>query len=116
MYCGNFATYHALHESDKGPEGDGIILHDCIYGCKEVAHTLHIPEVLVVLVVCQKHILHLLQMDISAGVCEWRVRVWMWNVFARKDWYVAISSVYIFLYMADPIEWGQVSLGFCDVS
>jgi hypothetical protein len=51
-------------------------------------------------------------MDIGTGICEWRVRIWMWNVFAREDWYVAISSVNIFLYMADPIEWGKVSLGF----
>jgi hypothetical protein len=34
----------------------------------------------------------------------------MWNIFASEDGDVTICSMYIFLYMADPIEWGKVSL------
>jgi hypothetical protein len=106
----NVVAYHAFHESDKGPEGNSVVLHDRVYGCKEIAHALDVTQVLVVLVVCQEHILHLLEMDISASVRKWRVWVRMRNVFACEDWYVAVCSVYIFLYMADPIEWGKVSL------
>jgi hypothetical protein len=51
-------------------------------------------------------------MHIGASIGEWRIWIWMWNVFAREDGDVSICSVYIFLYMADPIEWGKVSLDF----
>jgi hypothetical protein len=51
-------------------------------------------------------------MDIGAGIGKWGIGIWMWNVFAREDGDVAICSMYIFLYMADPIEWGKVSLVF----
>jgi hypothetical protein len=54
-------------------------------------------------------------MNIGASVSEWRVGIRMRNVFARENGDVTVCSVYIFLYMADPIEWGKVSLGFWQV-
>jgi hypothetical protein len=105
-------TYHSLHKANKSPKGDGIVLHNSVDGCKKVAHTLYVAEVLVVFVVGQEHILHLLQVDISACIGEWRIWIRMWNVFACEDWDVAICSMYIFFYMADPIEWGKVSPRF----
>lgn len=104
--------YHSFHEANEPPECDGIVLHNGVYGCKKVAHALYIAKVLVVFVVGQEHVLHLLQVDIGACVSKWRIGIRMWNIFACEDWDVAICSVYIFLYMADPIEWGKVSLGF----
>ena len=45
-------------------------------------------------------------MHIGANISKGRIRVRMWNVFARKYWDVSICSVHIFLYTSDPIEWG----------
>ena len=63
-------TYHPVHKPYEAPESNGIILHDCVYGCKQVTHTLYVAEIFVVLVVCEEHILHLFEMDIGADISE----------------------------------------------
>lgn len=100
-------TYHALHESNKAPECDGIILHDCIDGRKQIAHALNVAEILVVFVVRKKHVFHLLQVNIGTSFRKRRVRVRVGNVLAGEDGDIAICAMYVFLYTTDPIEWDK---------
>jgi hypothetical protein len=109
-------TYHSFHESNKAPKGNRVVLHNGINRCEKITHALYVTEILVVLVIRQKHILHLLQVDIGASIGKRRVKIRVWNVFASEDWNIAVCSVHIFLYVADPIEWGKVSLAVCKVS
>ena len=46
-----WATHHAVHELDKAPESNRIVLHDSVDRGEEVAHALHIAKILIVLVV-----------------------------------------------------------------
>jgi hypothetical protein len=102
-------TYHALHESHEAPEGNGIILHDCVNGCKQIAHTLNIAKIFVVFVVRKEHILHLLEVNVGAHICERRVGIGMRNVLASEDGDIAICAMYILFYTTDPIEWDKLA-------
>lgn len=100
-------THHAVHEPHKAPEGNCIVLHDCVDGREEIAHTLYVAKTLVVFVVGKQHILHLLQMDVRANICKWRVGIRMRNILTSKDGDIAICAMYILLYTTNPIEWGK---------
>lgn len=63
-------TYHPIHETDKTPKSNGIILHDRIYWGQQIAHALHIPEIAVILIIRQEHIFQLLEMHIRADLGE----------------------------------------------
>ena len=110
-----YRTHHPFHEPDKAPEGDGIVLHDCVNRRKQVAHALHVAEILVILVVGKQHVFHLLQVDVGADVRKRRVWVGMGNVLSLEDGNGTICSVHILLYSTNPIEWGQVSQGVCEL-
>ena len=98
-------TYHSIHEANKAPKGNCIVLFDRINGGKEVAHALNIAQIGVVLIVSQEHVFHLLKMHIGANIREWRVRVWVWNVLALEKRNMSVCPVHIFLYMADSQQW-----------
>lgn len=76
--------YHSVHKPDECPESDGVVLHNGIKRCKEIAHALNVAQIGVVFVVGQEHVLHLFHVDIRASIRERRVGVWMGNVFACK--------------------------------
>lgn len=98
----DFPTYHALHEADKTPEGDSVILHDCINGCEQIAHALNVAQVTIIFIVSQKHILHLFQVNVCAHVSKWRFRIWMRDIFPFKKGNMPIRAVNIFFYMSNP--------------
>jgi len=104
---GGIRTYHALHESNKAPECNGIILHNRVDGRKQIAHTLNVAKVLVVFVIRKKHVFHLLQVNVGAHIRKRRVGVRMRNVLAGEDGNIAICAVYVLLYTTDPIEWDK---------
>jgi hypothetical protein len=101
---------HAIHKCDKGPESNGVVLHNGIDRRQQIAHTLDVAKIFVVFVVGEQHIFHLLQMDVGPDVSERRVGVRVRNIFAHEDGNRAICAVYVLLYCTDPIEWGKVSL------
>jgi len=98
--------YHALHEIDKAPECYGIVLHDCIYWGQQVAHALNITKLFVVLIVSEQHVFHLLEMNIRPYFRKRAVGIRMRRVFASKKRDVAIGTVNILFYIADPVKWG----------
>lgn len=104
----NSLTYHAIHKTYKAPKGNCIVLHDCVDGCEQIAHTLYVTKALVVLVVGEQHVLHLLQMHIGTNVCKWRVGIRMRNVLAGEDGNIAVCAMYILLYTTDPKEWEKL--------
>jgi hypothetical protein len=100
-------TYHALHESNKAPECDSIILHDCVDRRKQIAHTLNVAKILVVFIIREEHILHLLQVDVGAHIGKRRVGIRVRNVLTSEDGDITICAMYVFLYTTDPIEWDK---------
>ena len=90
-------AYHSFHEASKGPECHCIILHDCVERSKKVAHTLDVAQFGVIFVVCQEHVLHLLQVHVRPRVGERRIGVRMGNVFPSEQRYQTICTVDIFL-------------------
>jgi hypothetical protein len=104
------ATYHSIHEFDKAPESNGVVLHDRVDWSQKVTHPLNVAKVLVVLVVGQKHLLHLLEMDIGPGLGIGRIRIRMWDILSSEERDIAVCTMNILLYRADPVEWGTVSL------
>jgi hypothetical protein len=109
---------HAPHETHKGPEGDRVVLHDCVDGGKEVGHPLNVAEVLwlpvagvlaglrrktVVLEVGEEHVFELLEVDIravAAGNEEGGGGIRMRDVFASEEGDVAVCAVDVFFYCA----------------
>ena len=73
-----------MHEANKSPERDSVVLHYCIDGRQQIAHALDVAKIAVILVVGQEHVLHLFEMDIRPDIGEWRVRIWMSNIFSFK--------------------------------
>lgn len=61
-------TYHPVHEIDKRPECNCIILHNGVERGEKVAHALNIAQILVVFVVSKKHVLHLLEMHVCPDI------------------------------------------------
>lgn len=91
-------SLHAVHKADETPEGDCVVLHDCIDGREEIAHALDVAEVLVVLVVGKEHILHLFEVYVRPNVGERRIWIGVRDVLSFEDGNVAICSVHILLY------------------
>lgn len=91
------AAYHSIHEPDEGPESDCVILHDGVNWCKEIAHSLYIAKIWTEFIICQQHVLHLLQMHIGADIHEWGVGVGVRNVLAREERDGAICAMNILL-------------------
>jgi hypothetical protein len=100
-------TYHTFHEANKAPKGNGVVLHDCVDRRKQVAHALNVTKVLIVLIVSEKHVLHLLKMNVGADIRKRRIGIGMWNVLASEDGDIAICAMYVFFYTTDPIEWDK---------
>jgi len=107
LNTGGIRTYHALHESNKAPECNSIILHNCVDGRKQIAHALNVAKILVVFVIRKKHVFHLLQVNVGAHIRKRRVRVRVRNVLAGEDGNIAICAMDVFLYTTDPIEWDK---------
>jgi hypothetical protein len=64
-------SLHAVHELLKCPEGYRVVLDNCVNWRKEIRHALDIAKILVVLVVCKKHLFHLLHVDVGANISKW---------------------------------------------
>ena len=65
------ATHHSFHEAYETPKGYCVVLLNGVDGSKKIAHSLDITEISVILVVRQKHIFHLLHVNIGATVRKW---------------------------------------------
>lgn len=91
-------TYHPIHESNKSPKCNCIVLHDSVDRSQQVTHSLHITQIRIVFIVRQKHILHLLEMHVGASIGKWRVGVRMGNVFSGEKRDRAIRTMDVFLY------------------
>lgn len=78
--------YHTLHEANKTPECDRIVLHDRIDRRKEITHPLDIAQVAVIFVIRQEHVLHLFEMNVGAHVGKWRVWIGMRDIFPFEKW------------------------------
>jgi hypothetical protein len=96
-------TNHALHEVNEAEKGDRVVLHDGVYGRQEVAHALHVAQVLVPLVIREQNLLHLLEMHVSPNLRKRRIRVRVWAVLAREQREVSVCAVDILLYRAHPV-------------
>ncbi|KAI7091849.1 RabGAP/TBC [Hortaea werneckii] len=94
-------AFHSLHEADEAPKRYRVILFYSVDWCKEIRHALHVTKVAVVFVVRQQHILHLLKMNIGAGLSERRIRIRVRDVFAGEEWDVAICAMDILFYRGD---------------
>lgn len=46
-----WASCHSLHKTNETPEGNGIILHGCIYGREEIAHSLNVAQLVIVFII-----------------------------------------------------------------
>jgi hypothetical protein len=88
---------------DEAEKGDGVVLHDGVDGRKQVAHALHIAQVLIPLIVCEQDLLHLLEMDVGADLRERRVRIRVRAVLARKERQVPVGTMDVLLYRAHPV-------------
>ena len=108
---GKGVAYHAVHELDKRPKRHGVVLHHCVDGSKKIAHALDVTEFPVVLVIRQKHVFHLLEMNVGARFRERRIGVRMRYVFSFEKGDMAISAMDIFLYMSDPKQWDMSVFG-----
>lgn len=100
--------YHPIHEVDKTPKRNSVILHHSVDWCEKVAHALYVAKILVEFVVRQKHVLHLFHVDIRPNVCKRGVWIGVRYVLSGKNWYRPVCPVHILLYMADPKEWGML--------
>lgn len=102
--------FHPLHEFDKAPESEGVVLHDGVDGREEIAHALHVAEVAVVFIVGEQHVFHLLEMDVGADFGEGGFGVRMCDVFAFEEGDVAVGAVDVLFYIADPEKWVELAL------
>lgn len=96
LFC---KSHHPVHEANEGPESNCVILHHSVERCQEIAHTLYIAQIWVVLVVCEEHVLHLLQMHVGTRVREWGVGVWMRDIFSSEKRNRAVGAMNILFYL-----------------
>ncbi len=69
--CERYETYHPVHESDESPESYSVVLLNGVDGSQKIAHALHIAKVTIVFVIREKHVFHLLKVDVGADLGEW---------------------------------------------
>lgn len=87
---------HAPHEALEGPERHRVVLQHRVDRRQQIRHPLHVPQLRVVLVVRQEHVLHLLHVHVGAHRRERGLRVRVRDVFPREDGDCSVSSVYVF--------------------
>lgn len=68
---GGYKTDHPVHETNESPESYSIVLLNGVNRSQKIAHALDIAKVTIVFIICEKHVFHLLKVDVGADLCEW---------------------------------------------